>query len=299
MSSLVSLDLSFNCFEGTISSSIFSNLTLLETLRLSHDRYYGLLLFASFVNLSSLEVIDLTNNKFEVDTETPSWVSYFQLVFLDLRNTRLNQNYGHVIPLFIAKQHNLKSLSLSYNYLQGNVPAWLYNNTLFMLSLRNNRLYGGIPVASQFQASTLLMLNVSDNCLGSILPINVHESFPKLLYLNLSHNALGGTLASSFDNLLKITLHWHKELCGPPLKNEYAFLSPPQQHDKEEEEDGEARKVWTGMKNLLLEIIQRCSFADKVVGQCYKKGNDVVSFDVFLFSKLWHMLAASSEIAKD
>ncbi|XP_016546211.2 receptor-like protein 14 [Capsicum annuum] len=250
MSSLVSLDLSFNCFEGTISSSIFSNLTLLETLRLSHNRYYGLLLFASFVNLSSLEVIDLTNNKFEVDTETPSWVSYFQLVFLDLRNIRLNQNYGHVIPLFIAKQHNLKSLSLSYNSLQGNVPAWLYNNTLFMLSLRNNRLYGGIPVASQFQASTLLMLNVSDNCLGSILPINVHESFPKLLYLNLSHNALGGTLASSFDNLLKITLHWHKELCGPPLKNEYAFLSPPQQHDKEEEEDGKQGGVLVTPKTL-------------------------------------------------
>ncbi|KAM3301490.1 receptor-like protein 14 [Capsicum chacoense] len=187
MSSLVSLDLSFNRFEGTISSSIFSNLTLLETLRLSHNRFYGLLLFASFANLSSLEVIDLTNNEFEVDTETSSW------------------NYGHVTPLFIAKQHKLKSLSLSYNSLQGNVPSWLlYNNTLLMLSLRSNHLYGGIPVASQFQASTLLMLNVSDNCLGSTFPINMRESFPKLLYLNLSYNPLGGTLASSFDNLLKL-----------------------------------------------------------------------------------------------
>lgn len=77
MTSLVSLDLSFNHFEGTISSSIFSNLTLLETLRLSDNRFDGLLLFASFANLSNLEDIDLTNNEFEVDTETPSWVPSF------------------------------------------------------------------------------------------------------------------------------------------------------------------------------------------------------------------------------
>ncbi|KAM3395002.1 hypothetical protein P3S68_004006 [Capsicum galapagoense] len=176
MSSLVSLYLSFNHFEGTISSSIFINLTLLKSLRLSHNRFYGLLLFALFGNLSSLEVIDLTNNEFEVDTETLSWVPYFQLVSLDLRNTRLNQNYGYAITLFIAKQHKLKSLSFSYNSLQGNVPSWLlYNNTLLMLSLRSNRLCGGNPVASQFQASTLLILDVSDNLLGSTLPINVRE----------------------------------------------------------------------------------------------------------------------------
>ncbi|KAG5612793.1 hypothetical protein H5410_024074 [Solanum commersonii] len=205
MTSLVSLDLSFNHFEGTISSYIFSNLTLLETLRLSDNKFDGLLLFASFANLSNLEAIDLTNNEFEVDTETPSWVPSFQLLSLDLRNTRLNQNYGHVIPTFISKQHKLKSLSLSYNALQGSVPSWLlYNNTLLMLSLRSNRLYGGIPASSQIQASSLLMLDVSDNCLGSILLTNVLESFPDLFYLNLSNNALEGTLPSSFDNLLKL-----------------------------------------------------------------------------------------------
>lgn len=205
MTSLVSLDLSFNHFEGTISSSIFSNLTLLETLRLSDNRFDGLLLFASFANLSNLEDIDLTNNEFEVDAETPSWIPSFQLVSLDLRNTRLNQNHGHVIPTFISKQHKLKSLSLSYNALQGSFPSWLlYNNTLLMLSLRSNRLNGGIPASSQIQASSLLMLDVSDNCLASTLPTNVLASFPDLFYLNLSNNALEGTLPSSFDNLLKL-----------------------------------------------------------------------------------------------
>lgn len=159
MSSLVSLDLSFNYFEGSVSSSICSNLTSLETLLLSDNRFDGLLLFSTFANLSNLESIDLSNNEFIVDTETPSWVPSFQLVSLNLRNTRLNQKYGHVIPTFISKQHKLKSLSLSYNALQGNVPSWLlYNNTLLMLSLRGNHLYGGIPASSQFQTSSLLML---------------------------------------------------------------------------------------------------------------------------------------------
>lgn len=159
MSSLVSLDLSFNYFEGSVSSSICSNLTSLETLLLSDNRFDGLLLFSTFANLSNLESIDLSFNEFIVDTETPSWVPSFQLVSLNLRNTRLNQKYGHVIPTFISKQHKLKSLSLSYNALQGNVPSWLlYNNTLLMLSLRGNHLYGGIPASSQFQTSSLLML---------------------------------------------------------------------------------------------------------------------------------------------
>ncbi|KAK4352305.1 hypothetical protein RND71_027823 [Anisodus tanguticus] len=140
MTSLVSLDLSFNHFDGTVSSSIFNNLTLLENLRFSDNRFDGLLLFASFANLSMLEAIDLTNNEFEVDTEN---------------------------------------------------------------SILGNRLSGGIPVSSQFQASSLLMLDVSDNCLGSTLPTNVLKLFPDLFYLNLSNNALEGTLPS-FDNLLKL-----------------------------------------------------------------------------------------------
>ncbi|KAK4352307.1 hypothetical protein RND71_027825 [Anisodus tanguticus] len=127
MTSLVSLDLSFNHFDGTVSSSIFNNLTLLENLRFSDNRFDGLLLFASFANLSMLEAIDLTNNEFEVDTEN---------------------------------------------------------------SILGNRLSGGIPVSSQFQASSLLMLDVSDNCLGSTLPTNVLKLFPDLFYLNLSNNAL-------------------------------------------------------------------------------------------------------------
>ncbi|XP_009785693.1 receptor-like protein 56 isoform X2 [Nicotiana sylvestris] len=205
MSSLVSLDLSFNYFEGSVSSSICSNLTSLETLLLSDNRFDGLLLFSTFANLSNLESIDLSFNEFIVDTETPSWVPSFQLVSLNLRNTRLNQKYGHVIPTFLSKQHKLKSLSLSYNALQGNVPSWLlYNNTLLMLSLRGNHLYGGIPASFQFQASNLLMLDVSDNCLGRTLPTNLLELFPDLRYLNLSNNALEGILPSSFDHLSKL-----------------------------------------------------------------------------------------------
>ncbi|KAH0680248.1 hypothetical protein KY284_021333 [Solanum tuberosum] len=208
---LESLDISHNNIRG--SPGFFSGICKLRNLQvlnlqdnlIQDNRFDGLLLFASFANLSNLEAIDLTNNEFEVDTETPSWVSSFQLLSLDLRNTRLNQNYGHVIPTFISKQHKLKSLSLSYNALQGSVPSWLlYNNTLLMLSLRSNHLYGGIPASSQIQASSLLMLDVSDNCLGSTLRTNVLESFPDLFYLNLSNNTLEGTLPSSFDNLLKL-----------------------------------------------------------------------------------------------
>ncbi|PHT77879.1 hypothetical protein T459_15931 [Capsicum annuum] len=53
-----------------------------------------------------------------------------------------------------------------------------------------------------------------------------------------------------------------------------------------------------GLHNVLSLEIRDCSFSDKAVGQCCKAGDYAVSLDVFLFSKLWHMFTASSEVSK-
>ncbi|KAL3504889.1 hypothetical protein ACH5RR_034730 [Cinchona calisaya] len=202
MTSLVSLDLSFNLFRGNLPSFTFSNLTSLETLYISDNKFDGTLSFAIFANLSNLRYIDLSNNDLMVNTESPSWFPSFQLRFLNLRNCHLNNDQGRVVPSFIFHQTGIILIFLDYNALQGALPSWLlYNTTLLGLSLRGNSFSGGIPLSSGFATSRLLMLDMSGNQLSGQLSSTIGNSFPELRYLNTSSNAFKGEIPSSYGNL--------------------------------------------------------------------------------------------------
>ncbi|KAL3504893.1 hypothetical protein ACH5RR_034734 [Cinchona calisaya] len=205
MTSLVSLDLSFNLFRGNLPSFIFSNLTSLETLLISDNQFDGTLSFVTFANLSNLQYIDLSNNDLMVNTESPSWFQSFQLMFLNLRNCHLNNDQGRVVPSFIFHQTSIVLIFLDYNALQGALPSWLlYNTTLQGLSLRGNSFSGGIPLSSGFATSWLQMLDISDNRLSGQLSSTIGNSFPELRYLNTSSNAFKGEIPSSYGNLTKL-----------------------------------------------------------------------------------------------
>ncbi|KAL3504951.1 hypothetical protein ACH5RR_034792 [Cinchona calisaya] len=205
MTSLVSLDLSFNHFQGNLPSFIFSNLTSLIALYISHNKFDGTLSFATFANLSNLRYIDLSNNDLMVNTESPSWFPSFQLMFLSLRNCHLNKDQGRVVPSFISYHTSIFEISLDYNALQGALPSWLlYNTTLLGLSLRGNSFSGGIQLSSGFATSWLQMLDISDNRLSGQLSSTIGNSFPELRYLNTSSNAFKGEIPSSYGNLTKL-----------------------------------------------------------------------------------------------
>lgn len=205
MTSLISLDLSFNHCQGNFPSNTFRNLTSLQTLLISDNKFGGILSFAMFANFSNLQDIDLSNNMFEVNTETPRWYPSFQLVSLNLRNCGVNNYHGRVVPSFISSQKNFKVVSLAYNALQGALPSWLiYNTTLDLLSLRGNSFSGGFPLSSRLATSMLIMLDISDNRLYGQLPATIHQLFPDLNYLNTSFNLFKGDIPSSYGNLTKL-----------------------------------------------------------------------------------------------
>ncbi|KAL3504925.1 hypothetical protein ACH5RR_034766 [Cinchona calisaya] len=205
MTSLVSLDLSFNLFQGNFPSFIFCNLTSLVALFISDNKFDGTLSLATFANLSNLRYIDLSNNDFMVNTESPSWLPSFQLISLKLRNCRINNDQGRVVPSFISHQTSIEVVYLPYNALQGALPSWLlYNTTVAVLSLRGNSFSGGIPLSSGFATSSLEILDISDNRLSGQLSSTIGNSFPELYYLNTSSNAFKGEIPPSYGNLTKL-----------------------------------------------------------------------------------------------
>ncbi|KAJ4957900.1 hypothetical protein NE237_025011 [Protea cynaroides] len=177
------LDLSNNRFKGNIHSSLISSLTSLVSISLSYNDFDGLFSFITFANHSNLESIDLSSagHKLKVETEFPSWASPFQLKVLQLSNSNLNAT----IPRFLTTQHNLIEIDLSSNNLTGMFPTWLLENNkmLKVLILKNNSL-GGHFVLSNIHRAAYIM-DISNNDFNGLLQENIGEMLPNLGSLNL------------------------------------------------------------------------------------------------------------------
>ncbi|KAL3504902.1 hypothetical protein ACH5RR_034743 [Cinchona calisaya] len=206
MTSLVSLDLSFNLFQGNFPSFIFCNLTSLVALFISDNKFDGTLSFATFANLSNLRYIDLSNKDFMVNTESPSWLPSFQLMSLKLRNCRINNDQGRVVPSFISHQtrfatSSLEILDISDNRLSGQLSSNIRNSfpELDYLNTSSNAFKGEIP-SSYGNLTKLVVLDLSNNFLQGKIPINLRQNHTSLAQLILSGNNFHEETMPSFSN---------------------------------------------------------------------------------------------------
>ncbi|MED6216428.1 hypothetical protein PIB30_007772 [Stylosanthes scabra] len=134
-------------------------------------------------------------------------------------------SWGYLINI-----SNLHFLDLSGNFLQGNLPTWLFSSTssLRHINLSHNS-FGGSIFAASF-CSSIETLNLSHNRFT-----NYHNSsfFPNLKILDLSHNHLSTRLPSAFTNLTNLQYLdlSNNNLTGtfpsdfPPLNNNLRFLN--------------------------------------------------------------------------
>lgn len=199
ITSLTSLDLSNNQFQGDILSTTLSNLSRIEEIDISNNKLDGALSFSMFANLSKLNFLDLSNNyQLEVETESPTWAPSFQLHSLYLSNSNLNRRSGRGIPTFLSSQYSLEVLDLSHNLLTENIPSWLLYNSSSYLRLTNNTLGGAFPWPLHNMTSPLLELDMSVNQVRGILPQDIGIYLPNLRRLNMSTNAMEGSIPLSF-----------------------------------------------------------------------------------------------------
>ncbi|XP_062078843.1 receptor-like protein 35 [Humulus lupulus] len=161
---LLIVDLSFNKFNGTLSSDYFANWSAINTHNNSVDKskpeyiddgHYYLLESVIVTNkgfemeyvriLTIFTCIDLSNNNFH--GEIPKSIGDLQLLIV--LNLSSNNFEGH-IPLSIGNLKEIESLDLSNNKLSGRIPQELAALTfLECLNLSNNQLTGPIPQGTQ------------------------------------------------------------------------------------------------------------------------------------------------------
>ncbi|KAH9667867.1 protein kinase domain-containing protein [Citrus sinensis] len=193
LSSLQTLDLSFNWFSGSIPASIF-NMSSLLSIRFTNNTLFGELPPNFCNHLSNLESLFLKNNMFH--GKIPSTLSNCKR----LRNISLSlDDFSGTIPKEIGNVTKLIRLYLRGNQLQGEIPEELGNLAeLEMLWLQNNFLTRAIP-SSIFNLSSLSNLDLSVNNLTGELPANICNNLPFLEILFLDENDFDGKIPSTLS----------------------------------------------------------------------------------------------------
>ncbi|GAY63065.1 hypothetical protein CUMW_222610 [Citrus unshiu] len=218
LSSLQSLDLSFNRLSGFIPSTIFTMYTLkrvsfrenqlsgtfpsfifnkssLQHLDFSHNTLSGEIPANICSNLPFLEYISLSQNMFHGRIPpTLSNCTYLRILGLSLNN------FSGAIPKEISYLTKLKELYLGVNRLQGEIPREVGNLAeLELMSLPENKLQGEIP-QELGNLVGLEFLFLSDNFLTGEIPPEI-GNLRSLEWLLLGYNKLVGTIPAAIFNV--------------------------------------------------------------------------------------------------
>ncbi|XAR56529.1 Non-specific serine/threonine protein kinase [Bertholletia excelsa] len=217
--SILVLSLARNALHGSIPES-YAKLSSLVSLALSSN---------SFVNLSgalsvlqecrNLTTLILTKNF--IGEEIPENVTGFEsLMVFALGNCAVRGQ----IPKWLQNCHNLRVLDLSWNQLDGSIPAWVDLKSLismnsssfdlstsagFSLSAKGSRYLNSLPYnqASTFRPSILL----SNNHLNGTIWPDIGK-LKELHALDLSKNNITGSIPmsiSEMSNLEVLDLSWN------------------------------------------------------------------------------------------
>ncbi|KAI3466146.1 hypothetical protein Pfo_022809 [Paulownia fortunei] len=174
LSFLVSLDLGYNLFSGTLPQRIPSCLGLLPKLEypsLRNNSFTGFIPY-SLSNLSNLREIDFSFNS--------------------LRGN---------IPEELGSLHSLQVLSMQYNHLSGPIPSAIFNlSTLETIAFTSNELSGSLPIDLCGNLPFLEGIYLSYNQLSGQIPSNLSEC-SQLQLLSLSYNSFSGQIPREIGKL--------------------------------------------------------------------------------------------------
>ncbi|KAK7839679.1 receptor-like protein eix2 [Quercus suber] len=225
-SSLLTLDLSGNYFENTLSPSWIFGLRNLVSLDLSHYYFQGPIPIGLH-NMTSLRHLYLSGNNF--NSSIPNWLySFSRLEFLNLRYNNLQGTISNAI----GNLTSVISIDLSFNELGGKLPRSLGNlcnlreirlssnkwsqeiseileslsgclsDRLEILDLSYSQLHGHLTDELGL-FKNLVKLHFSRNSISGPIPMSL-GNLSSLTILHLSHNQFSGTLPQNFGQLSKL-----------------------------------------------------------------------------------------------
>eukprot|EP01018_Ginkgo_biloba_P005713 Gb_21248 [translate_table: standard] len=145
-------------------------------------------------NLTKLAVLSLSANRLTVHIP-PTWIPPFQLEYLDL----ISCNIGGVIPPFISIQYSLRYLRLASNNLIGSIPTWLWDLSIQILDLSQNKLSGQLALPNSPSYVQIMLLDT--NHLAGSIPPEIGTFFPNPTTLVFASNNFSGIIPSSIGNM--------------------------------------------------------------------------------------------------
>ncbi|KAH0720591.1 hypothetical protein KY285_005409 [Solanum tuberosum] len=205
---LYELDLSNNYLNGSIPRSIFK-LNRLSQLSLSSNSFSGTINIEAIKGLPRLKTLDLSYNNLRIDVQGNNSTSFPfpQMSELNLASCQL-QKFPD-----LKNQSLMIALDLSYNNISGQVPSWIWSNSLSYLNLscnflealeepydtsselwsvidlHNNRIHGNIPIVP----TSLIYLSIANNKLTGSIPSSICNLY-QLQFLDMSNNSINSKL---------------------------------------------------------------------------------------------------------
>lgn len=203
--SLVTLDLSWNMFVGTISPHLpnLCDISGIQTLYLEGNMLSGTIP-TTVGNCKSLRQLDLNSN--EIHGTLPTELGQLHdLDLLLLSNNRIDGTF----PTQILRLSNLQTLILSNNRFSGTLPqySWRGMVNLRNLVLSNNGFRGSLPTTLG-GLPDIQYLDLHENSLIGPIPREIGK-FRDLMILDLSSNRLSGTLPEEIafvEMMMKINI---------------------------------------------------------------------------------------------
>nr|XP_034894471.1 receptor-like protein 15 [Populus alba] len=202
LSSLLSLDLSYNQLEGNIAFSHISHLTQLEYLKVSNNYFQVPVSFGSFMNLSNLKFITCDNNELIAAPSFQPSAPKLQLLYFSASNCT-SKPLEAGFPNFLHSQHDLVFVDLSHNKFVGEpFPSWLFENNRLLnrLYLRDTSFLGPLQLP-QHPTPNLHTVDMSGNNIHGQIARNICSIFPRLKNFVMANNSLTGCIPPCFGNI--------------------------------------------------------------------------------------------------
>ncbi|XP_028779349.1 receptor like protein 21-like [Neltuma alba] len=208
LTSLRSLYLHQNRFEGIFPSSLFNTWRSLAAIILSDDNFNGSISLSSLANNSNLKILVIccSNTNLRLETENPPFIPSFQLRLFGIVNCTLNEANTKRMPTFLLHQYDLQFLELSVLNISGTFPSWLLtNNTkLNHFNLTHNLFTGPFELNSTSKLLHMESFDISSNPLGDEIPSHIGFIFPNLISLDMSWTSLQGLFPASIGEMRQL-----------------------------------------------------------------------------------------------